>query len=149
MPGVQLVGRSDRFGHDRDDLVELGSEDVPEMLDLAALTRPGPFWRRTHELGRYVGVHHDGRLVAMAGERLRPPGWTEISSVCTAPNFRGRGLAAQVVSTLANGIVDRGERPFLHVAADNAGALALYQRLGFEVRRQVTFHGYRTPAQLG
>lgn len=147
MPGLQLVARAERFSQDGDDVVELGAEDVPEMLELAAQTRPGPFWRRTHELGRFLGIRRDGRLVAMAGERLRPPGWTEISSVCTAPDFTGRGLAAQLVRSSAGGIEARGERPFLHVAADNVGALALYERLGFEVRRAVTFHGYRTPEQ--
>ncbi len=72
-------------------VVELGAADVPEMLDLVARTRPGPFWPRTRELGTYLGIRDGGRLVAMAGERLRPPGWTEISAVCTDPEVRGRG----------------------------------------------------------
>ncbi|MFK4546032.1 GNAT superfamily N-acetyltransferase [Streptomyces tendae] len=126
-------------------LVELGADSVPEMLDLAARTEPGPFWPRTHELGTYLGIRVDGVLVAMAGERLRPPGWTEISAVCTAPDARGRGHAARLISTLATRIVARGERPFLHVAETNTGALALYERLGFKTRRQVTFRGFRTP----
>ncbi|MFL9653682.1 GNAT family N-acetyltransferase [Streptomyces sp. PB17] len=126
-------------------LVELGPDSVPDMLDLAARTEPGPFWPRTHELGTYLGVRVDGILVAMAGERLRPPGWTEISAVCTAPDARGRGHAARLISTLAARIVARGERPFLHVAETNTGAVALYERLGFRTRRQVTFRGFRTP----
>ena len=83
--------------------------------------------------------------MAMAGERLRPPGWTEISAVCTAPRARGRGHASALVRLLARRIVERGDRPFLHVATDNAHAIGIYGRLGFAVRRRVRFHGYRTP----
>ncbi|MEV0229530.1 GNAT family N-acetyltransferase [Nonomuraea sp. NPDC050786] len=126
-------------------VVELDAESVPEMLDLVARTQPGPFWPRTHQLGTYLGVRDEGTLVAMAGERLRPPGWAEISAVCTAPEARGRGHAANLVSALVTRIVARDERPFLHVAEANTGAIALYERLGFETRKHVTFRGFRTP----
>ncbi|MFF9485515.1 GNAT family N-acetyltransferase [Streptomyces sp. NPDC014676] len=126
-------------------VVELGADNVPEMLDLVARTEPGPFWPRTHELGTYLGVRVRGSLVAMAGERLRPPGWAEISAVCTAPEARGRGHAALLVGALAARIEARGERPFLHVAETNTGAISLYERLGFKTRKQVTFQGFRTP----
>ncbi|MGA5300133.1 GNAT family N-acetyltransferase [Nucisporomicrobium flavum] len=115
------------------------------MLALTELTRPGPFWPRTIELGTYYGVRENDTLIAMAGERLQPPGWTEISTVCTAPGARGRGLAAQVVQAAVDHVIARGERPFLHVAAGNSGAIRLYERLGFVIRRQVRFHGYRVP----
>ncbi|WP_406100388.1 GNAT family N-acetyltransferase [Streptomyces sp. NBC_01013] len=126
-------------------VVELGADSAPEMLELAARTEPGPFWPRTHELGTYLGVRVDGTLVAMAGERLRPPGWTEISAVCTAPEARGQGHAARLVRALTELIVARGDRPFLHVADANTGAITLYERLGFKTRKQVTFRGFRTP----
>lgn len=125
--------------------VELGSGDVPEMTDLVARTEPGPFWSRTHELGTYLGIRDNGSLVAMAGERLRPPGWTEISAVCTAPEARGRGLATHLVRALIARITARGERPFLHAAEANTDAIALYRRVGFETRAPTTFRGYRTP----
>lgn len=127
-------------------VVELGEDSVPEMLDLIARTRPGPFWPRTRELGRYLGVRENGVLVAMAGERLRPPGWTEISAVCTAPEARGRGYAGRLIRALIADIVTRGERPFLHVAEANDVAIARYERLGFVTRKPVTFRGFRTPA---
>ncbi|MCH0542298.1 GNAT family N-acetyltransferase [Streptomyces sp. MUM 203J] len=129
----------------RDEVAELDADSVPEMLGLVARAQPGPFWPRTHELGTYLGVHDGGTLVAMAGERLRPPGWTEISAVCTAPEARGRGYAARLVSALVTRILGRGERPFLHVAEANSGAIALYERLGFVTRKPVTFRGFRTP----
>ncbi|MGW2299228.1 GNAT family N-acetyltransferase [Streptomyces violaceorubidus] len=150
LEGRQMIwpagGRPDLPGAEPGpDVLELGADSVPEMLDLVARTGPGPFWPRTHELGTYLGIRVDGTLVAMAGERLRPPGWTEISAVCTAPEARGRGHAARLVGTLASRVLARGERPFLHVAEANTGALALYERLGFKTRRQVTFRGFRTP----
>ncbi|EFL36947.1 LOW QUALITY PROTEIN: acetyltransferase, partial [Streptomyces viridochromogenes DSM 40736] len=106
---------------------------------------PGPFWPRTHELGTYLGIRHNGTLVAMAGERLRPPGWTEVSAVCTAPEARGQGHAAHLITAVATRVLARNERPFLHVAEANTGGIALYERLGFKTRKHVTFRGYRVP----
>jgi GNAT superfamily N-acetyltransferase len=124
---------------------ELGQADVGDMLALTEVARPGPFWARTNELGRFYGVREHGALIAMSGERLQPPGWTEISAVCTAPDARGRGLAARVVEAAVDGVLGRGERPFLHVAAVNVDAIRLYERLGFTIRQEVRFHGYRVP----
>ncbi|MEU0403376.1 GNAT family N-acetyltransferase [Streptomyces sp. NPDC006197] len=127
------------------EVVELGAADVPEMLDLTARTQPGPFRPRTRELGTYLGIRAGGRLVAMAGERLRPPGWTELSAVCTDPEARGQGHAARLLGALVARVLERHERPFLHVAEKNTAAIALYERLGFTSRKHVTFRGFRTP----
>lgn len=75
----------------------LGEQDAAEMLELALLTRPGPFRKRTHTLGRFIGVREGGRLVAMAGERLCVPGFREISAVCTHPDWQGRGLGGALL----------------------------------------------------
>lgn len=126
-----------RLGAPDPAIVELGPDDVGEMLALAKRTNPGPFLPRTIELGRYIGVRDRGELVAMAGERLRVPGWTEVSAVCTAPTHRGQGLASRLVRAVAAGIEARGERAFLHAAATNTGAIRVYEALGFAVRREV------------
>ncbi|MEP7241585.1 MAG: GNAT family N-acetyltransferase [Devosia sp.] len=120
-------------------VTELGDANVPAMLELTALTRPGPFLSRTIEMGRYVGVFDGTRLVAMAGERMRPAGFTEISAVCTHPDFQGRGHAKALMTLVADGIVARGETPFLHVRAANAIAIGAYRSLGFVVRREMVF----------
>ncbi|MGN6270020.1 MAG: GNAT family N-acetyltransferase [Sphingomonas sp.] len=117
----------------------LGNDDAPAMLELATLTEPGPFFARTHELGDFIGTREDGQLVAMAGERMKPPGFTEVSGVCTRPGFRGRGYAAGLLATVASRIAARGETPFLHAYADHAATIALYERLGFRVRATVTY----------
>lgn len=146
LPGRQMIWSGPP--QSENGVVELDAGDVPEMLDLVTRTRPGPFWPRTRELGTYLGVRDDdGALVAMAGQRLRPPGWTEISAVCTAPGARGRGHAARLVGALVARITARGERAFLHVAETNTAAIALYERLGFETRAPVTFQGFRTPGR--
>ena len=144
--GVQLV-QEDTVDATDDEAVRLGPADVPEMLDLVERTRPGPFLERTVELGTYLGIRRDGMLVAMAGERMRPPGWTEISAVCTAPEYRGQGLADTADPAVAAGIRARGETPFLHAAADNAGALRLYESFGFRLRRKITFIGATVPGR--
>jgi predicted GNAT family acetyltransferase len=116
---------------------ELTEADVPAMLALAGATKPGPFGPRTIELGRYIGIRHEGTLIAMAGERMRLAGFTEISAVCVDPAHRGRGLAAAMMSILVGSILDRSETPFLHAFSTNRRAIALYRRLGFALRRRV------------
>ncbi|MEU6536812.1 GNAT family N-acetyltransferase [Streptomyces sp. NPDC047000] len=136
--GVQLVDTALRAEPDPE-AVRLGPADVPEILDLVARTRPGPYLPRTVELGTYLGIRHRGRLIAMAGERLHPPGWTEISAVCTDPAHRGRGLATRLVRAVAAGIKERGEHPFLHAAATNTDAVRLYESIGFTLRCRTVF----------
>ncbi len=117
---------------------ELTDDDDEEMLALALATQPGPFATRTRELGSYIGIHEDGRLVAMAGQRFWFPGAREISAVCTAPDFRGRGLAAALTAEIAARISDAGDTPFLHVREDNTTAIRVYERMGFETRAMLT-----------
>ena len=114
---------------------DLGSSNVGEMLALTELTNPGPFGKRTPEIGSYIGIRKGGQLVAMAGERLHLSGDTEISGACTHPTHRGRGYASLLVSTLVSRIIARNEIPFLHVASDNTGAASVYEKLGFRTRR--------------
>jgi predicted GNAT family acetyltransferase len=118
-------------------LLVLGTADVPEMLALAAATEPGPFVAATIRMGRYFGIRSsEGALAAMAGERLRLDGFTEISAVCTDQRFQGRGHAGALVSYLVARIVAEGKIPFLHVKSEN-GAKSLYEKLGFRVRREM------------
>jgi ribosomal protein S18 acetylase RimI-like enzyme len=118
-------------------IVALEVADVPQMLALASVTQPGPFGPRTIELGRYIGIRPRGLLVAMAGERMRLDGFTEISAVCVEPAYRGHGLAADLVGSLVSSIAARSEIPFLHVFSSNHAAIALYRKLGFALRRRM------------
>ena len=122
----------------RDIVIEpLTEADAPAMRAFAALTEPGPFFDQTHQLGGFFGVKQDGRLMAMAGERMKPDGFTEVSGVCAHPDARGRGYAGALMRTVIEQILARGETAFLHSYADNAGAIALYRALGFEVRSEM------------
>ncbi len=134
---VQMIGER-VTGVDCSEAIPLAAADVPEMLELVAQTEPGPFLTRTIELGDYLGIRRDGALVAMAGERFHLDGWTEISAVCTKPDHRGRGLASRLVGALIAGIQLRSQRVFLHVLSTNAGAIRLYEELGFRVRQTAT-----------
>src|SRR4029077_10634059 len=128
--GVRAESHSDpKLG-----LIALGDKDSPEMIELTSLTKPGPFGTRTHELGTYLGIRKDGKLVAMAGERLKVPGHTEVSAVCTHPEHTGKGYARVLMTEIMRRIRDRGEVPFLHVRQDNVGAIELYKKLGFRER---------------
>jgi ribosomal protein S18 acetylase RimI-like enzyme len=143
--GVQLV--ADTLDAEPDPEAEpLGPADVPAMLRLTRLTKPGPFLPRTVEFGGYLGIRRDGELVAMAGERFRPPGWSEISAVCTDPAWRGHGFASRLTRAVAAGIAARGDTPFLHAIGTNTTAIRLYKELGFAHRRDILFWALRRPA---
>jgi ribosomal protein S18 acetylase RimI-like enzyme len=135
-PMLQMVART-ALGQVSPAGARLSENDAPAMADLVAISQPGPFGPRTPLLGRYLGVRDGGRLLAMAGERMRLPGYVELSAICVHPEARGRGYAVALTSRLMRMALDRGEVPFLHVRPDNAGALALYRRLGFETRRDL------------
>jgi GNAT superfamily N-acetyltransferase len=141
--GVQLTGEGLAVASDPE-AVQLGPGDVPEMLELVSRTQPGPFLARTVEMGRYLGIRRDGRLVAMAGERMRPQGWTEISAVCTDEEWRGQGLSTRLIRAVGAGIRTRGDVPFLHALATNP-AVKLYEKLGFRHRAAVRFVTARVP----
>jgi predicted GNAT family acetyltransferase len=120
-------------------LLDLRADDVPDMVALAQATRPGPFAPGTISMGRYRGLRApDGRLMAMAGERVSLDGFTEISAVCTDPDFRGRGHAQALVADLVAWVFAQGRVPFLHMTTDNP-ARRIYEKLGFRVRRPMWF----------
>jgi ribosomal protein S18 acetylase RimI-like enzyme len=143
--GVQLVDTALQAAADPE-AVRLGTADVPEILELVARTKPGPFRDRTVTLGTYLGIRRDGRLVAMAGTRLHLPGWTEISAVCTDAEHRGEGLATRLVRAVAADIRDRGATPLIHALATNTPAIRLYESIGFTLRRTLPFLTVRGPA---
>lgn len=125
--------------------VLLSDADVPEMIALVKLTRPGPFARRTREFGTFVGIKDQGRLVAMAGERMKIDGHDEVSAVCTHPDYQGRGYARGLVSAVAREIVSRGRKPFLHVRSANLAGIKSYQSVGFTLRTEFCFTVLKHP----
>ena len=134
--GEQMIGTLAEASIRGVEIVTLGADDVPEMLALTELTKPGPFSARTHELGTFLGIRIDGRLVAMAGERMKPANYTEITAVCVHPSHRGRGYGQALLGAISRQILARGELPFLHVFSNNTSAIALYQRQGMQIRRR-------------
>ena len=134
---VQMIGEHVN-GNDEPEAISLNAADVPEMLELARQTDPGPFRERTIELGDYLGIRRGTELVAMGGERLHLDGWTEISAVCTVPTYRGHGMASRLMGALIAGIQLRSERAVLHVLTTNTNAIRLYEKLGFRERRHLT-----------
>jgi predicted GNAT family acetyltransferase len=135
--GEQLIGTPIETPANGVDIVTLGVDDVPAMIELTTLTKPGPFYARTHELGTFLGIRVDGQLVAMAGERMKPAQYTEMTAVCVHPSHRGRGYGQMLLSAVSRQIVSRGEIPFLHVFTSNHSAIALYRRQGMEIRRRL------------
>lgn len=134
---VQMIA-DQRLDHVTDERIEqLNQADAGEMLELATLTKPGPLSLRALDLGDFWGVKINGRLVAMAGERMKQPGYTELSGVCTHPDFRGKGLARLLSLYVADKIIVRGDQPYLHAYATNQAAIALYESIGFRLRSSI------------
>jgi predicted GNAT family acetyltransferase len=144
--GEQMIGTPAEAPARGVEIVRLGVDDVPAMMELTALTKPGPFSVRTHELGTFLGIRADGRLAAMAGERMKPGNYTEMTAVCVHPDHRGRGYGQMLLSAVSRQIVARGEIPFLHVFTNNASAIALYRRQGMEIRRRLHVTVLQKPA---
>jgi ribosomal protein S18 acetylase RimI-like enzyme len=118
-------------------ILALGEDDAPEMATLADHAKPGPWGPSTHRYGPFFGIRENGRLLAMAGQRILVPGMAEVSGVATWEDCRGRGLARALIGHVMRAMIARGEQPFLHSYADNAGAIGLYESLGFRIRREV------------
>jgi predicted GNAT family acetyltransferase len=135
--GEQMIGTPVESSIRGVDIVTLGAGDVAAMMELTELTKPGPFSLRTHELGTFLGIRVGGQLVAMAGERMKPANYTEITAVCVHPDHRGRGYGQVLLGAVASQITARGEIPFLHVFSKNDSAIALYRRQGMEIRRRL------------
>ncbi|MBN8822668.1 MULTISPECIES: GNAT family N-acetyltransferase [unclassified Spirosoma] len=117
----------------------LTSADVPDMLALTQLTRPGPFSTRTIEFGHYEGIFDEDKLVAMTGQRLNPFNYAEVSAVCTHPDHLGKGYARQLISNQLYRIQQSDGVPFLHVRSDNKRAIQIYEAMGFKVRTEIYF----------
>lgn len=128
-------------------IVQMAAADVPEMVALAELTKPGPMAERVLELGNYYGIREGSRLAAIAGERIHLTGYTEVSGVCTHPDFRGRGYAGQLVAFVSARIITRGETPFLHLKTENLSARRVYESLGFRWRREINLLVAEPPAR--
>lgn len=135
--GVQMVLNAFPAGGKAHDIIPLGEADAAEMLALALLTKPGPFRPRTHTMGRFIGIRDGDRLVAMGGERLALDGFTEVTALCTHPDYRGRGYGEALLRAVGQRILADGLTPFLHVYAANTGAIGLYERMGFAIRARV------------
>jgi ribosomal protein S18 acetylase RimI-like enzyme len=142
--GIQMIYQGGPLSDDKPfELVPLNSSHVSEMVSLAELTKPGPFGLRTIEFGNYYGVFEDGKLVAMTGQRMHVNNYTEVSAVCTHPLYAGKGYASALVRHQVNLVLEHGQIPFLHVRGDNAGAIRVYERLGFYLSRPMNFYFLR------
>jgi len=117
----------------------LDSSHVAQMLELTAITKPGPFYEKTIDFGHYMGIYQHDKLVAMAGERLKVNGYTEISAICTHPHYLGKGYASYLLSQVCQHTIREGNIPFLHVRTDNVRAIDVYKKLGFQIRADVYF----------
>jgi ribosomal protein S18 acetylase RimI-like enzyme len=146
-PAHQMVLDREPDRADGTSVEVLAASDAAEMAALVAATEPGPWSTRTQEMGEFVGVRVDGRVVAMAGQRMRLVDAVEISAVCTHPAYRGRGYARAAVAAITVRTIATGLLPFLHVRGDNTDAIRVYERLGYRVRRTLRPGMYRAPSR--
>ncbi len=137
---LQMVANTEMMAPDEFGVRQLGDDDATQMRELATLTAPGPFLAKTHRIGDFIGVFDRGRLVAMAGTRMRMPAFAEVSGVCTHPDARGKGYAARLSRLVAARLQTQGLAPFLHCYAGNVAAVQLYTALGFSVRREMRLY---------
>lgn len=121
------------------EIIKLNEEHSAELFDLVNLVQPGYFKTKTSLLGNYYGIFNDGKLAAIAGERMKMNNFTEVSAIITHPDHTGKGYAKQLTSHVVNNIFDEGKIPFLHVVESNIGAVKLYEKLGFVTRRKMSF----------
>jgi ribosomal protein S18 acetylase RimI-like enzyme len=142
-PLAQLVCESPVAMIEGPEVIELGEPHRAEILALTARVYPHYFRPRTMELGRYFGIHVEGRLAAMIGERLGTETTREMSAICTDPDFLGRGYARRLTAMLTNQTLARGALPFLHVSHENARAKSLYEQMGYRLRRDIGFWSLR------
>ncbi len=148
-PCLQMAGFDFQPSEATGDADVMAAQDAAEMQQLAILTKPGPFGLRTIEMGHYIGIRHEGRLVAMAGERMKPGDFTEISAICVHPDHLGRGHARRLTSIMGRRIVASGRTPFLNVLPENTPAIRLYESLGFTPRRMMQVHLFSKPGGDG
>jgi predicted GNAT family acetyltransferase len=127
----------------------MGQADYADMVELATLTEPGPFRSNTADLGGFLGIRVDSRLAAMAGQRLAPTGFAEVSAVCAHPDFRGRGYARALVAAVARNICNEGRVPFLTSYEANTGAISVYQKVCFAIRRTFELAVLKPPKKVG
>lgn len=147
---VQLVASAPSKPKDTYEIEALDARDAKEIFALADLTKPGPFAQKTYTMGDFIGIKQNGKLIAMAGQRLKVPGYTEISAVCVAPEFQGKGIGAELVRQMSARVIRSGDVPFLHAYESNPGAIGLYESLGFEIRAKLhaTVWSIENPEQL-
>lgn len=146
---IQMVYQSQDVPPEAQGLLSLQDKHIPAMLELTELTKPGPFLPRTIDLGHYEGIFDGDQLIAMAGQRLQPDPYTEISAVCTHPDHTGKGYAATLIRSQISRIMAAGRTPFLHAAPENTGAIRLYEKLGFRIRKVLLIYVLEKESQPG
>jgi GNAT superfamily N-acetyltransferase len=124
-------------------IIQLTSENEAVLVKLVNLVQPGYFKNKTIQLGDYHGIVKNGDLVAVTGERMKMNDFTEVSAIITHPNHTRKGYARQLIAHTVNKILHQNKIPYLHVAEDNTIAISLYEKLGFDIRRKISFWNFQ------